>query len=75
MHDAIQIETLGTPATIVITEPFENIVDGFGANLGMHDYPRVTVPHPVSNKNETELQEIADSIVDKVAKNLTSSDS
>jgi hypothetical protein len=47
-------------------------VTQFAATLGMPDYPVVTLPHPVSSKDDTTLRRLAQQVADDVARNLTS---
>jgi hypothetical protein len=71
LHDALQFERLGIPATLVMTEPFQGLAARFGANLGAPGYPTVMVPHPVAVKEEEYLEELAQRIVDDVVQRLT----
>ena len=70
MHDAVQIEALGTPATLVITEPFQGLAASFSQTLGMPGYHTVTVPHPIASKDEAQLQELAARVTDTVVDHL-----
>ena len=66
------IESLGTPATLVITEPFAPLAASFSRTLGLTvAYHVAVVPHPVSTKDDRELDAIAATIVDLVAAQLT----
>lgn len=71
MHDAIQFERLGIPATLVMTEPFQGLAARFGATLGAPAYPSVMVPHPISSKSHEVLEELADRVAPDVAARLT----
>ena len=73
LHDALQFERMGVPATVVISDPFVNHIAGLSAKLGMPGYPTVVVPHPVSSKDEAHLRKLAASVADTVAANLTAS--
>lgn len=70
MHDAVQIEALGTPAALIITEPFVPVVASFAPTLGMESYPTNVLPHPVGTLDDDALAKLADSIVDQVEQNL-----
>lgn len=70
MHDAVQFERLGIPATLVMTDPFQGLAARFGATLGASTYPAVMVPHPVSTKNEAYLAALADRVAPAVAQRL-----
>jgi hypothetical protein len=71
VHDAVQIERLGVPAVVVITEPFRDLVRTFSGSIGMPDYPAVVLPHPVSSKADDELRTLAAKAVDEVVRLLS----
>lgn len=72
LHDAIQLEQLGVPAVVIITEPFVPMVSAFAASLGMAGYPAfVVLPHPVSSLDDSELRQIAATAAADVARHLT----
>lgn len=64
VHDAIKVETAGTPATVLITEPFQSIVASNAAKLGVPGYHALILPHPVWGKDDDELRELALRVVD-----------
>ena len=70
MHDAVQIEELGTPATVMITEPFQGLAASFAAVLGMPGYHNLQVPHPIASKDLDVLRTMAKSVVDAAAAQL-----
>jgi hypothetical protein len=65
------IEQRGTPATVLITEPFQTVVASNAAKLGAPGYHTLTVPHPIWGKDERGLRELARSVVDKALAQLT----
>ncbi len=65
------IEERGTPATVLITEPFPTIVASHAAKLGAPGYHCAVVPHPVYGKSEQELRALAASVADSVLAQLT----
>lgn len=71
VHDAIKVEAAGTPATVLITEPFQGIVASNAAKLGLPGYQVLTVPHPVWGKREDELRLLALQVVDAAISHLT----
>jgi hypothetical protein len=72
LHDAIQLEQLGVPSVVIITEPFVPMVSAFAASLGMPGYPAMVVlPHPVSSLPDAELRRIASAAAPDVARLLT----
>ncbi len=65
------MEERGTPATVVITEPFQTIIASHAAKLGAPGFHSVVVPHPVYGKTEAGLNELAATMVDRVVAQLT----
>lgn len=70
MHDAIQMEALGVPSMLLITEPFEPIVGSFAPTIGMADYPAVSVPHPVAPLDDDDLRKLATTVIDEAVSRL-----
>jgi len=60
------LEERGTPATVLITEPFQIIIASHAAKLGAPGYHSVAVPHPVYGKTDRELRALALRIIDTV---------
>lgn len=72
MHDAIKIELQGTPATVLITEPFQSIVASQASKLGAPGYHSLILPHPVWGKDADELRALIESVGAAAAVQLTS---
>ena len=51
------LEQQGTPATVLITEPFQSVVASSAAKLGAPGYHSLVVPHPVWGKDEAALRD------------------
>ena len=64
------IEQRGTPATVLITEPFQTVVASNAAKLGASGYHQLTVPHPIWGKDEGALRELARSIAGTALRQL-----
>lgn len=73
LHDAAQLEQLGVPAIVVITEPFQRPIAEFARGLGLPGYPVVVVPHPVSSRDLDVLARIAAEAAPVAAQQLTGS--
>jgi hypothetical protein len=71
LHDAVMIEQRGTPATVLITEPFQTVIASNAAKLGAPGYHCLTVPHPIWGKDEDELRALARTVVDAALAQLT----
>jgi hypothetical protein len=67
----VKIELAGTPATVLITEPFQGVVSTNAIKLGAPGYHFLTVPHPVWGKDEDELRELVRRVLDQAAAQLT----
>jgi hypothetical protein len=65
------LEQQGTPATVLITEPFQTVVATSAAKLGAPGYHTLTVPHPVWGKSEDELRALARPLVPAALAQLT----
>jgi hypothetical protein len=66
------LEQRGTPATVLITEPFQTVVAANAAKLGAPGYHTLVVPHPIWGKDEAGLRALARSIADQALAQLTS---
>jgi hypothetical protein len=65
------VEEEGTPATALVTEPFQGLIAAASAKLGAPGYGVLIVPHPVWGKSREELRELAASIADQALALLT----
>jgi hypothetical protein len=65
------LEQLGTPATVLITEPFQSVVASSAAKLGAPGYHSLVVPHPVWGKDEAALRDLARLVVGAAIVQLT----
>lgn len=66
------IEKEGTPATVLITEPFQVTVASAASTLGVPGYHSLVVPHPIWAKDEEGLRTLARQLVDTAVAQLTS---
>ena len=73
MHDAVLLEQRGTPATVLITEPFQTVVAANAAKLGAPGYHNLTVPHPVWGKDEDGMRELARTVLSRAFAQLAPS--
>jgi len=70
VHDINNLEALGLPGVFVATTEFEGAAVAQGLALGF-DPPRVLVAHPVQDRTDQELVELADRALDEVIAALT----
>ena len=68
MLDGILFEKQGIPAVAIVTDAFPETGTAMAQAWGLPNYKFLTVPHPVANLKEEELEEQAREIVPKVVK-------
>lgn len=71
VHDAIEFEKRGIPATVIITQAFRNAAVFQFKGKGMDGHPYIELPHPISNLKPDEMREIALRFVDQAVKQIT----
>ena len=59
LQDALQLERLGVPASVVITDAFIDVCGRVAARLGFAGYQPVVVPHPAATRPDTWLKDQA----------------
>ena len=67
----MKVELAGTPATVLITEPFQTVVASNAVKLGAPGYHFLVVPHPVWGKDDDELRALVSGIADAAVAQLT----
>ncbi|HAQ03651.1 MAG: hypothetical protein MB52_04895 [marine actinobacterium MedAcidi-G1] len=65
MHDIDDIERRGIPAVMIASTPFEDAAQKQADALGL-DVARVFVPHPIQDRTDEEMRELADLVFEKV---------
>ena len=65
MHDIDDIERRGIPAVMIASTPFEDAAQKQADALGL-DVARVFVPHPIQDRTDEEMSELADLVFEKV---------
>ena len=70
MHDTIEFEKRGIPATTVITAAFKNAAVFQYRAKGMDGHPYIELPHPISNLKPEEMRKVTLSYVDQLVKQL-----
>lgn len=71
VHDAIEFERRGIPATVVITTAFRTTAEFQFRAQGMAGHPYIELPHPISNLPADELRALTLRSVDVVVRHLT----
>ncbi|RNL62453.1 hypothetical protein EFK50_11820 [Nocardioides marmoriginsengisoli] len=70
LQDALLMERAGRPATVLISDPFQGRIASYAAKLGAPGYGVVVAPHPVATRSAEFLADLAEQLVDGVARNL-----
>jgi hypothetical protein len=64
--DAILFEKEGIPAVAIVTHLFEETGRAMAAAWGVPDFKFLTIPHPIANLTEEELDHRAGEIVPRI---------
>jgi hypothetical protein len=72
VHDTIELERHGVPATVIITSAFRQVAEFQFRAKGMNSHPYVELPHPVSNLKPDEMRAVSLRFVDELVRQLTS---
>jgi hypothetical protein len=70
VHDTIEFEKRGIPATVIITEAFRSAALFQFKSKGMEGHAYIEMPHPVSNLSADEMRALTLKYVDNVARQL-----
>ncbi len=70
MHDIVGLEEGGIPGVMVASTEFVEAAEAQSRALGA-DPARVFVPHPIQDRTDDELRELADEAVDGIVRALT----
>jgi hypothetical protein len=71
VHDTVEFEKRGIPATVVITQAFRNAAVFQFRGKGMEGHAYVELPHPISNLKTADMQALALVHVDEIVRQLT----
>jgi hypothetical protein len=71
VHDTIEFEKRGIPATVIITQAFRSACVFQFRGKGMEGHPYIELPHPISNLKPQEMRDLALEYVDPVVRQLT----
>ncbi len=70
MHDTVWFEIQGTPAVSIASVEFAEAADAQAKALGM-DAKRCFVSHPIQDRTDDEMRQLADAVYDDVVTALT----
>ena len=71
MHDTVWFEIQGTPAVSIASAEFTDAATTQANALGMEDAKRCFVRHPIQDRTDDEMRELADEVIDQVIEALT----
>jgi hypothetical protein len=71
VHDTVEFEKRGIPATMVLTGVFKNAAIHQFRTRGLEGHPFVELPHPISNLTTEQMKDVTRRYVDEVARYLT----
>ena len=66
MLDSILLEREGIPAISIVTDAFVETGNIMASNWGIPGFRFLSVPHPVANLNDAELDQRANDVVGEV---------
>ena len=70
VHDTVEFEKRGIPATVIITQAFRTACVFQFRSKGMAGHPYIELPHPISNMTEDEMRAATLAEVDALVKQL-----
>jgi len=71
VHDTVEFEKRGIPATVVITAAFRNAAEFQFRGRGMEGHPYIELPHPISTLTTEDMRVLPLRYVDQVLRQLT----
>jgi len=66
LRDVMEIEALGTPAVLAASSAFADAADQQATLLGAPELRRVLVAHPIQDRTDDELRELAATVVSEL---------
>ena len=71
VHDTVEFEKRGIPATMFLTQVFKNAAVYQFRSKGMDGHPYIELPHPVSNLTPEEMRTVTLRFVEQFVRQLT----
>lgn len=71
VHDTVEFEKRGIPATLFITQIFKNSAVSQFRNKGMEGHALIELPHPVSNLTPDQMREVTRRFLPDMVRQLT----
>lgn len=70
LRDVLEFESAGTPAVLVASSAFDQAARDQAVKLGQPAVRRAFVAHPVQDRSDEELRELARGVVDELEATL-----
>jgi len=71
VHDTVEFEKRGIPATLFLTQAFKNAAVYQFRGKGMDGHSFIELPHPVSNLTPDEMRALTLKYVEQMVRQLT----
>ena len=71
VHDTVEFEKRGVPATLFLTQAFRNAAVYQFRGKGMDGHSFIELPHPVSNLTPDEMRALTLKYVEQMVRQLT----
>jgi len=71
VHDTVEFEKRGIPATLFLTQAFKNAAVYQFRGKGIDGHPFIELPHPVSNLTPEEMRALTLKYVEQMVRQLT----
>jgi hypothetical protein len=70
LHDGIELEKLGIPSAVIVTDEFVNQAKAIAEIQGIPDYPFAIVHHPIGRLTPADLKSRAQAAIPQILKIL-----
>ena len=71
VHDTVELEKRGIPASLFLTRTFRNAAIHAFRVKGMDGHAFVELPHPISNLTEPQMRAVTRRFVDEFVRQVT----
>lgn len=71
VHDAVEFEKRGIPATVFLTSTFKNAAIHSFRTKGMDGHPFIELPHPISNLTHEQMRAVTTRFIDQFVRQVT----
>jgi hypothetical protein len=71
VHDTVEFEKRGIPATVVLTSVFTNAAIHSFKTKGLEGHPFIELPHPISNLTADEMRALTLRYAEELVAQLT----